>query len=226
MRVEYGEHLVLVGSDACVGHWAAEQGIKLQWTEGNVWQARLTLPAGAEFEYKYVVVRDDGSVREWQPGHNLKFSMLETDSGTVVVWDDWQTAQRTVTVEPDGVKAPHYINGGSAASRRDAEEAIAQADVGVFTYVEVLLGGRARSSRSRARNGVRVNGNGATVKGMNGNGVQLGRNGNGLPKEFVAEAHVRGTGVNGADAADGMDVLDRLRAAMRAASDRQEDPSR
>jgi hypothetical protein len=36
-RVEFGEHLKVVGSEEALGGWEVNRGLELQWAEGHVW---------------------------------------------------------------------------------------------------------------------------------------------------------------------------------------------
>ncbi len=41
----------------------------LTWSEGNRWSVDLQLPPGS-YEFKLVVVREDGTAAEWEAGPN------------------------------------------------------------------------------------------------------------------------------------------------------------
>lgn len=178
---------MLVGGHDALGSpfWDAAHGTRLEWSDGDAWSAEVDFPSGAELEYKYVVVKQsDGTVVEWQPCKNLSLAVPECD-GAVIVQDEWSGAQRLVCTERGAWGAS--LASGSAdavppAPPRDAEDAVAKADVGVFTYVEVLFGGSktrgapATTSHNGHSNGLaQPNGhsnghahNGATVNGANG----------------------------------------------------------
>lgn len=47
----FGEHLRLVGSAPELGGWNPEQGLVLDWAEGDNWSTQAALPAGA-IEFK------------------------------------------------------------------------------------------------------------------------------------------------------------------------------
>jgi hypothetical protein len=50
-RVQYntrlGQEILLVGSSPHLGEWSVANACTLRWTEGGVWTATLSLPAGA-----------------------------------------------------------------------------------------------------------------------------------------------------------------------------------
>jgi len=66
--VAFGEHLRLVGSSTALGDWQPNEGLALEWSEGNNWTASVELPAGA-IEFKVVVIRGDGSA-DWESTEN------------------------------------------------------------------------------------------------------------------------------------------------------------
>lgn len=45
-RVEYGEHICLVGEVESLGGWNSEASIAMRWQEGDLWTAECVLPAG------------------------------------------------------------------------------------------------------------------------------------------------------------------------------------
>lgn len=46
LKVEWGQHLLVVGSCASLGAWNVDNAVRLTWQEGNVWEASVELPAG------------------------------------------------------------------------------------------------------------------------------------------------------------------------------------
>ncbi len=46
-------------------------GPELHWTEGDRWHAKVTLPSGSVYEYKYVLLDSSGThALNWQRGNN------------------------------------------------------------------------------------------------------------------------------------------------------------
>lgn len=41
----------------------------MQWSEGDIWSVEVKAPPG-EYDFKCVVIRQDGSIAEWEPGEN------------------------------------------------------------------------------------------------------------------------------------------------------------
>ncbi len=64
LQVEYGEHLRVVGSHELLGGWEVAAAPELRWNKGDVWTATLQLPAGAQFEYKFVHVMPNRCIAE------------------------------------------------------------------------------------------------------------------------------------------------------------------
>lgn len=57
-RLAWQDHLISVC--ACT---------ELQWCEGHEWTANIALPPGT-YEFKCIVVNNEGQVQEWEGGHN------------------------------------------------------------------------------------------------------------------------------------------------------------
>ena len=45
-HVEYGQSLLLVGGPAELGNWDGTKAVPLEWSEGDNWTAKVSLPAG------------------------------------------------------------------------------------------------------------------------------------------------------------------------------------
>ena len=74
LRVNYGEHLRLVGSSDLLGAWSIEEAPKMKWTEGDVWMTTLEVPLGFESEFKFVHCMPDQVVWEYTPNRTLRVS--------------------------------------------------------------------------------------------------------------------------------------------------------
>ena len=55
----FGQHLRVVGGHDRLGWWIISDGLEMQWSEGDVWQASLPLPKGGVYEYKYMHAQVD-----------------------------------------------------------------------------------------------------------------------------------------------------------------------
>ena len=87
-HVDYGQHIVLVGSTPELGNWVLADGVNLTWSEGDMWNATLELPSTSVVEYKYVVVGQGGHAHAWQSGNNSVLAISESDED-VEVHDNW-----------------------------------------------------------------------------------------------------------------------------------------
>lgn len=53
-QTKFGESLRIVGADECVGSWNVDAAPLLQWSEGDIWTATISVPPGTALEYKIV----------------------------------------------------------------------------------------------------------------------------------------------------------------------------
>lgn len=87
-HVDYGQHIVLVGSMPELGSWILADAVALTWSEGDLWHATLELPSTSVLEYKYVVVGQGGHAVAWQSGNNSVLAISD-DEDEVEVHDNW-----------------------------------------------------------------------------------------------------------------------------------------
>ena len=78
-RIKYdtqiGESLAIIGSLNELGLWKQNKALKMEWNEGNIWKALLSLNIynnNIDFEYKFIVL-DGGKIKCWENGNNRKF---------------------------------------------------------------------------------------------------------------------------------------------------------
>lgn len=45
-RCSWGQELLLVGSGEALGNWSVENGRRMHWTDGDVWQVDFEVTAG------------------------------------------------------------------------------------------------------------------------------------------------------------------------------------
>lgn len=101
-RVDFGQHVCIVGGHEHLGGWDVVRGVKMTWTEGDVWSAVLELHAtDLDLEYKYVVRDESGHAVYWQPGANCSVAVpLETGVPNAVrINDDWWHNHNDVKVD-------------------------------------------------------------------------------------------------------------------------------
>ncbi|CBZ55356.1 4-alpha-glucanotransferase family protein,related [Neospora caninum Liverpool] len=69
VQTRFGQNVCLVGSDATLGSWIAEQAVNMIWTQNNIWQCELKFPRETtRVEYKYLI--KEGNYVIWEPGQN------------------------------------------------------------------------------------------------------------------------------------------------------------
>jgi alpha-amylase len=53
--VHFAQEIVLVGDSPALGAWQLTSAAAMTWGEGDVWSATVSLPAGADVAFKFVV---------------------------------------------------------------------------------------------------------------------------------------------------------------------------
>ena len=91
----FGDTVVITGSADQFGSWRPERGLRLMTDESSfpIWRCEPLLRGGAvdEIEYKFVIVRADGSI-DWEPlGSNRKL-ILPTDVDSLNLVAEWGSA--------------------------------------------------------------------------------------------------------------------------------------
>ncbi|GAX79511.1 hypothetical protein CEUSTIGMA_g6952.t1 [Chlamydomonas eustigma] len=88
-KTSWGQGVKLIGSHPKLGSWTLAKALELTWSAGDFWTAKVQLPAGGVFEYKYVVI--DFNTKEavmWQDGANSVLA-LDLNEKDVAVVDNW-----------------------------------------------------------------------------------------------------------------------------------------
>jgi hypothetical protein len=89
----YGQTIKVVGSISQLGSWDTGSAVALsaaQYTSSNpLWSATVSLPAGTTFEYKFVTVGTDGSVK-WESDPNRSYTVPQGCSSAVTVASTWK----------------------------------------------------------------------------------------------------------------------------------------
>lgn len=108
-RCSFGQELCLVGSGEALGNWSVENGKRMHWTDGDVWQVDFEVSAGPEvqLEYKYVVRSQEGALY-WKPGDNCQIKVpvwLKEEKAIaegVRVRDAWDGSIQDIELEVTG----------------------------------------------------------------------------------------------------------------------------
>ncbi|XWS09268.1 hypothetical protein CRYUN_Cryun40dG0071300 [Craigia yunnanensis] len=93
-HVEFGEHVVILGSTKELGSWKKQ--VPMNWTEGG-WVMDLELKGGEFIEFKFVIVRKDKSV-VWEGGDNRVLKLPQGGSFGMVC--HWNSTGETVELLP------------------------------------------------------------------------------------------------------------------------------
>ncbi|PON66919.1 Glucoamylase, starch-binding [Parasponia andersonii] len=95
-QVEFGEHVVILGSTKALGSW--KKKVPLKWTESG-WVCNLEFKGGESIEYKFVIVNKDDSLR-WESGENRVVKLPKEGSlGIVCHWNATGEAVDLLTLE-------------------------------------------------------------------------------------------------------------------------------
>ena len=95
-QVEFGEHVVILGSTKELGSW--KKKVPLKWTESG-WVCNLELKGGESIEFKFIIVNKDKSLR-WESGDNRVVKLPERGSfGIVCHWNATGEAVDLLTLE-------------------------------------------------------------------------------------------------------------------------------
>lgn len=79
-QVEFGEHVVILGSTKELGSW--KKNVPMKWSESG-WLCDLEFKGGESIEYKFVIVRNDKS-KAWEAGDNRILKLPKGGSFEIV----------------------------------------------------------------------------------------------------------------------------------------------
>lgn len=156
-RLNFGEHLRVVGSCAELGSWDAAAAPMLNWQEGDCWVAELPLPPG-ECAFKLVVVRSDGG-QQWEEGGDRRVQVPRlTALRAVCRFGDTSSMQVDGPAEPSGQvqvgaaleAIPRRASPGASSSRSRSQSpprsrsSSSSANNQAANPLDVSVGGRRR----------------------------------------------------------------------------------
>ncbi|KAF2864483.1 carbohydrate-binding module family 20 [Piedraia hortae CBS 480.64] len=98
----FGESVRLVGSATQLGSWDPANGLAMSangYTDSNpIWSLTVSLPAGLTFQYKYVVVGIDGTIRwEADPNRSFVVPFATGQSSATSTANTWQSVSSSST---------------------------------------------------------------------------------------------------------------------------------
>jgi hypothetical protein len=89
----FGQTVKIVGSIAQLGNWNTASAPALsadQYTTANpLWSAKINIPAGASFEYKFIKVESSGTVT-YESGANRVYTVPKGCSTAATVASTWK----------------------------------------------------------------------------------------------------------------------------------------
>jgi hypothetical protein len=89
----YGQNILISGSIAQLGSWNTTNAVPLsasQYTDSNpLWTTTIKLPAGATFQYKYILQNTDGSLT-FESDPNRLYIVPLNCAGTASEDDSWR----------------------------------------------------------------------------------------------------------------------------------------
>lgn len=85
----WGQQLYILGSAQEIGHWSADQALKMNFTGNGNWEISVDeIQPASRIEYKYFIQDDDGNqIWEWGKNH---FIEPGNDRAEIFVNDSWQ----------------------------------------------------------------------------------------------------------------------------------------
>ncbi|KAL4893274.1 Six-hairpin glycosidase-like protein [Aspergillus ambiguus] len=90
----YGENVFLSGSISQLGSWDTSKAVALSadkyTSSNNLWYATVNLPAGTSFQYKYIRVASDGTIK-WESDPNRSYTVPSAcGTSSAVVSNTWR----------------------------------------------------------------------------------------------------------------------------------------
>ena len=82
----FGQNVYVVGSIPALGSWNTANAVPLSSANYPIWSAAAPLPAGTNFQYKYIKKNPDGSIT-WESDPNRSAT---TGSGPLTLNDTWR----------------------------------------------------------------------------------------------------------------------------------------
>ncbi|CAL8471460.1 g11002 [Coccomyxa elongata] len=132
-EVAFGEVIKVVGTQEELGAWDPVAAPGLTWSDGNKWSVDLQLPPGS-YEFKLVVVREDGTPAEWEAGPNREIMVDEAKDDVIEAECTWSNttatlvtnAPRTIPLESETDEAADIVH--KAETPAEASGAVAQVE--------------------------------------------------------------------------------------------------
>jgi phosphoglucan,water dikinase len=112
-QVNFGDHVAMFGSAKEIGSWKKKS--PLNWSE-NGWVCELELDGGQVLEYKFVIVKNDGSL-SWESGDNRVLKV--PNSGNFSVVCHWDATRETLDLPQEVGNDDDVGDGGHERDNHD-----------------------------------------------------------------------------------------------------------
>ncbi|KAH0899996.1 hypothetical protein HID58_049564 [Brassica napus] len=156
-QVKFGEHVAIFGSAEEIGSWKEKS--PLTWTETG-WVCELHLNGGQPLEFKFVIVKTDGSL-SWESGDNRVLNLPKSGAFSLVChWDATREALDVVSQEEVG----------------EGERVVGSSENGAQLRKSTLAGewkGKEASFMSSNEHGSREVGRSWDTSGLEGPGLKM-----------------------------------------------------
>ncbi len=82
-----GQSMYIFGGVKELGNWK-ESNLKLKWSEGHIWKAKLEVPQSVTtFPFKFVCISDDNKYRRWEEGPDRIFNKSKFENQLTIKLD-------------------------------------------------------------------------------------------------------------------------------------------
>jgi hypothetical protein len=96
-KLQFGQHIAVVGSNKVLGQWNPHESLALSWNEGDLWTAEARIETEDPVELKFVIVQPEDVVK-WQPGDNVVLAVPEDASEVLVEAGSWESFE--IVIKP------------------------------------------------------------------------------------------------------------------------------
>ncbi|KAM0907019.1 hypothetical protein ACQ4PT_016421 [Festuca glaucescens] len=171
---QWGQSLVIAGSEPVLGSWNVKQGLSLSPDhQGNalVWCGQVSVAAGFTSEYSYYVVDDHKNVLRWESGEKKKLVLPEgvRDGDVVEIRDWWQDASEALflrsafknVIFSGNENAKRELQSSSLSKSLDPEDIVVQFIISCPRLAAgstvVIIGSNPSIGNWRAQDGLKLN---------------------------------------------------------------------
>jgi len=88
-NTQFGQELLVLGSDPALGNWIWQNGKKMKYSEGGFWKLQAELPFSNKIVYKYVIINNHNPIPYLEPGLDREIILQENSSTKIIRNDFW-----------------------------------------------------------------------------------------------------------------------------------------